>query len=71
MSIAAQVFTELSDEQFAALYNRIVREGKFRRTVDFRALVKKTQRAWASDKERQAKLKSTSEVRNGLYSDGF
>lgn len=55
MSMAAQVFTELTDEQFAMLYNRIVREGKFRRTVDFRALVKKTQRSWSADKERQAK----------------
>lgn len=49
MSMAAQVFTELTDEQFAMLYNRIVREGKFRRNVDFRALVKKTQRSWAAD----------------------
>jgi hypothetical protein len=55
MSMAAQVFTELSDEQYAKLYNRIVREGKYRRNLDFEALVKKTQRSWGAEPVKHSK----------------
>lgn len=54
-SIAAQSFSEVSDEDFEKLFKRIVREAKYRRNVDFPGLVRLCARTWGEEKVRVAR----------------
>lgn len=54
-SLAAQTFSEISDSDFEKLFMRVVREGKYRRNLDFENMLKKAAKIWSVEEDKPAK----------------
>lgn len=65
-SIAAQTFSEVSDADFEKLFMRIVREGKYRRNLDFENMLEKARKAWSVEKDTPAKTARAKNFRDGF-----